>query len=207
MTTHLTIAKEMKSLLTAMIGVMSTTGYVMAGHPIVMAEKRACADADLVILARIEAPQDLKIQGDPFSSTGEWRSAFTKIASVKISRVLHGSEPSEVRLYGGKMPGGTDYRIMEGEFLLLLKKMDDGAYRAVDWHYSFAPIRDERVGWLMDEDPNPERREWLTPAAVLHRIKALKAESQTGSGQPADRPESKSEGGGKPQPEAEGHSR
>jgi hypothetical protein len=144
-----------------------------------MSEKRACADADLVIFARIEAPRDLN-KGDPFSSSGDWGSAFTKIASVKVSRVLLGSEPSEVRLYGGKVFGGTDYRIMEGEFLVLLKKMKDGAYRAVDWHYSFAPIKDGRVGWLMDEDPNPERREWLTPAAVLHRIKAFKAESESG---------------------------
>jgi hypothetical protein len=168
----------MKSLIAAIIGVLITNGYVLAGRPIVMSEERACAGADLVILARIEAPKDLKFDSDPFSKSGDWGAAFTKIATVKVSRILLGNELGEVRLYGGKMPGGTDYRIMEGEFLLLLKKMKDGAYRAVDWHYSFAPIKNGQVGWLMDGDPNPERREWLTPAAVLQRIKAFKAQCE-----------------------------
>ena len=182
----------MKSLLAAIIGVLSTTGYVLAGHPIVMSEERACAEADLVIVARIDAPRDLKFDSDPFSKSGDWGAAFTKIATVKISQILLGNEPGEVRLYGGKMPGGTDYRIMEGEFLVLLKKMKNGAYRAVDWHYSFAPIKDGRVGWLMDDDPNPERREWLTSAAVLQRIKAFKGKSeQPGPAQPATKPADK----------------
>lgn len=195
----------MKSLPATIMGVLISTGYVLAGRPIVMSEERACAVADLVILARIEAPRDLDPNSDPFSESGDWGAAFTKIATVKVSQVLLGNEPGEVRLYGGKMPGGTDYRIMEGEFLLLLKKMKDGAYRAVDWHYSFAPIKDGRIGWLMDDDPSPGRREWLSPAAVLQRIKAFKAQSEKdGAGPPASRHEPKSENNDNPQPEAEG---
>ena len=185
-------AKKIKSLLAAIIGTLITTGNVLAGHPFVMSEERACAEADLVIVARVDTPRVLDFDSDPFSKSGEWGAAFSKIATVKVSQILLGKEPREVRLYGGAMPGGTDYRILEGEFLLLLKKMKDGAYRAVDWHYSFTPIKDGRVGWLMDEDPNPEKREWLPPAAVLQRIKAFKSKiGQAGTDQPATKPADK----------------
>jgi hypothetical protein len=48
----------------------------------------------------------------------------------------------------------------------------------------------------------PELTHWMT----LTEAREIQAE-QAGTGQPATRPESKSEGGDKPQPEAEGRSR
>jgi hypothetical protein len=53
-------------------------------------------------------------------------------------------------------------------------------YRAVDWHYSFMPIKDEKVGWLMDRVS--EKRLWMTPKEAVERIKSHKPKGEQGGG-------------------------
>lgn len=62
------------------------------------------------------------------------------------------------------------FRLEEGTFLQFLTKVEKGAYRAVDWHYSFMPLKEGKVGWLVDR--RSKKREWISPLQVARRIEA-----------------------------------
>jgi hypothetical protein len=87
------------------------------------------------------------------------------------------------------------------------------------YHAAFSQIRQLELLWTEFEfdvvkrrdSARGLRREWQTThsdsSADAYIQQQMKTAEQAGTGQPATRPESKSEGGDKPQPEAEGRSR
>lgn len=179
----------MKCLLIAVFAHLALTASAVAGRPIILDEVQACAQTDLVVIATISAAKDVPTD-DSFGGRSWQNFGFAQFAQAEVEQTLLGAPPDELWIYGGKLPAGTDFRLEEGRYLVLLKKVKDGAYRAVDWHYSFAPLKDGKVGWLLERFP--AKREWISSAEVLRRIKANKAKSeQNGARQPATRPESK----------------
>lgn len=170
----------MKFLLIAVFAHIALAAIVVAGRPIILDEVEACAQTDLVVIATISAAKDVPTD-DPFGGSSWHSFGFTKFAHAEVEQTLLGTPPDELWIYGGKMGAGTDFRIEEGRYLVLLTKVKDGAYRTVDWHYSFAPLKDGKVGWLIERFP--AKREWISPAEVLRRIKAKKSESESGPGE------------------------
>lgn len=170
----------MESLFIAIMASIAFVGSALAGRPIILEEAEACAGADLVVIATIAAAKDIPVD-DPFGGSSWYNFGFTKFARAEVNRTLLGTAPNELWIYGGKMAAGTDFRIEEGQYLVLLTKVKDDAYRAVDWHYSFAPLKKGKVGWLIQR--YPAKREWISPAEVLRRIKANKLKSQSGPGE------------------------
>jgi hypothetical protein len=169
------VGQEMKSLLQAVVVHLALAGALIAGRPIVLDEIEACSGAELVVIATIPASKEVPADA-PFGGS-EWHSfGFTKFAKAEVKEVLLGTAPRELRIYGGKISTGTDFRLEEGDFFVLLTKVEEGAYRAVDWHYSFAPLKDGKVGWLVER--YPAKREWIEPSEVLRRIKANKLKGE-----------------------------
>jgi hypothetical protein len=143
----------------------------------------ACAGADLVVIATVAAsknvpatPDDPSV--DPFADgASKWHNfGFTKFAQAVVERTLLGTAPDELLNYGGKLGLGTDFKMKEGRYFILLTKVKDGAYRAVDYHYSFVPIKDGKVGWLIDRFT--EERQWVFPEEAIRRIKANKEKAK-----------------------------
>ena len=166
---------NMKCLLTAVFAHLALTTSAVAGRPIILDEVEACAQTDLVVIATISAAKDVPTQ-DPFDGPSGHPFGFAQFAQAEVEQTLFGIPPDELWIYGGKLLAGTDFRLEEGRYLVLLTKVKDGAYRAVDWHYSFAPLKDGKVGWLLERFP--AKREWISSAEVLGRIKANKAKSE-----------------------------
>jgi len=151
----------------------------MAGRPIILDETEAYSESDLVVIATISAAEDVPpAKDDPFGGWGsEWHKlGFTKVAKVKVERTLFGTAPDGLAIYGGKLGAGTDFRIEEGRYLVLLTRVKEDAYRALDYHYSFSPIRDGKVGWLIER--HPVEREWISPEEALQRIEAYKEKAK-----------------------------
>jgi hypothetical protein len=97
---------------------------------------------------------------------------------------------------------------MKGRFLAFLTK-DGDLWVGANWQLSLRPIQNEQVEWYVtDEQRYPMRFQKFDDvvAEVLAAIQKQQSE-QGGAGQPATRPESKSGGSDKPQPESEGRSR
>lgn len=155
------------------LAVLPVLGFALvaglqAGRPIILDEPEACTGAELVIIARVAPPKEVPEDDEGFLGSRWHQFGMTHVSEVTVKRVLMGKAPKRLRLYGGQLAGGTAYRLEGGEFLLLLSKLEGGAYRAVDWHYSFAPVRKGKVGWLVDR---PEgTREWMAPGEVARRI-------------------------------------
>lgn len=161
----------MRLLLIAALAHLAFSESLLAGRPIILSEIEACAGAELVVIASLSDPEELP-EDDPFGDS-EWsKFGFTHFAEAEVTQVLLGTAPKDLRVYGGKMAAGTDYRLEKGSFLILLTKVKDEGYRAVDWHYSFVPIKDGKVGWLIDR--STEKREWISPEEALRRINANK---------------------------------
>jgi hypothetical protein len=187
----------MRSLVIAAVAHIALVSSVVAGRPIILEEAEACAGADLVVIATIAAAKDVPATpDDPFvdpfvKGASKWHNlGFTKFAQVEVERTLIGNAPDELWIYGGKLGLGTDFRIAEGQYLLLLKQVKDDAYRAVDWNYSFVPIKDGKVGWLIDRFT--DKRQWISAEEAIRLImanqekdKANKAEMATPS-KPSD---------------------
>lgn len=180
---------NMKCLLIAVFAHLTLTASAVAGRPIILDEVETCAQTDLVFIATISAAKDVPTH-DPFDGPSGHPFGFAKFARAEVEQTLLGTPPDELWIYGGKLLAGTDFRLEEGRYLVLLTRVKDGVYRAVDWHYSFAPLKDGKVGWLLERFP--AKREWISSAEVLRRIKANKSKSeQDDARQPATRSESK----------------
>ena len=167
----------MKFLIIASIAQIAFTISCMAGRPIILEEAEACSEAELVVIAKIMKAKDVPATPDdpsvdPFhKGASKWHNfGFAKFAKVEVKRTLIGTAPDELWIYGGKLGMGTDFRIAEGLYLVLLKRVTDDAYIAVDWHYSFAPIKDGKVGWLIDR--YTDKRQWISAEEAMQRIKA-----------------------------------
>ena len=146
---------------------LATSCVAFAGRPTVLRESQAFSEADIVVVATVETAKDLQ-DPDPFEKP-KWSERFTRIAEITNFKVLLGEPPIKLSICGGKAPAGIDYRIEAGEYLLLLKKVGEGIYRAVDWNYSFMPAKDSKVEWLLDRDS--KKTEWITTTEALERIK------------------------------------
>lgn len=195
------------------IGMMLGVWWVLvvqasAGKPIVVHLPQACAEADLVVIGVVGQTRPVP---EKFEGYSEWSQyGFSKCADVRVFQTLYGKAPERLQLYGGRIGAGTYYRLDSGRFLLLLKRVDGEAYRAVDSNFSFmrAFLRYDghKVEWL--KKPTPREVEMISDKEAKVRLLSFKKQSeQGGAGLPAIRPESKPEGGDKPQPEAEGRSR
>ena len=158
----------MKTVPFAAVCMIATSPIALAGRPIVLRESEACSEADIVVVGTVEAARNLP-DTDPFDDKPKWSERFTKIAEISNFKVLLGDSPTKLSICGGKAPAGTDYRLEAGEHLLLLKKVGDGFYRAVDWSYSFMPTKGGKVEWLLDRES--KKTEWITTAEALERIK------------------------------------
>lgn len=157
----------MKTVPLAAFCMIAMSFVALAGRPIILREFEACSEADIVVVGTVEAAKNLP-DTDPFDKS-KWSERFTKIAEISSFKVLLGDPPTKLSICGGKAPAGTDYRIEAGEYLLLLKKVGDGFYRAVDWSYSFMLVKDGKVEWLLDRES--KKTEWITTAEALERIK------------------------------------
>ena len=73
-------------------------------------------------------------------------------------------------------PEAPDYRLEAGEFLLLLTRLGDGAYRAVDRNYSFMPAKNGMVEWVADQGSN--KSEWIAADEALRRIKEFRTKEE-----------------------------
>ena len=63
------------------------------------------------------------------------QQGLSKCADLSNVTPLLGNTPDYITLYGGHVGTLGDYRIESGRYLLFLAELEDGAYRAVDWHY------------------------------------------------------------------------
>lgn len=127
---------------------------------------------DLVVVGTVKAANKLP-ESTPFEAP-KWSEEFTHIAEIHKFKILRGKPQTSLSICGGKALTGTDYRLEVGEYLLLLKKVGDGYYRAVDWSYSFMPIKDGNVEWLLDRES--KKTEWITIAEALKRIERHRKE-------------------------------
>ena len=156
------------------ICMIATSFVVSAGRPIFLRESEACSEADIVLVGTVEAAKNLP-DTDPFEEP-KWSERFTQIAEINNFKILLGKSQTKVSICGGQAPGGIDYRLEVGEYLLLLKKVGDGFYRAADWNYSFMRTKDGKVEWLVDRVS--KKIEWITTAEALERIKKHRKESE-----------------------------
>lgn len=124
----------------AAICMIATSSIVSAGRPINLPESEACSEADIVVVGTVGAAKDLP-DPDPFSEP-KWSERFTQIAKINNFKVLLGKSQTSLSICGGKAPAGIDYHLESGDYLLLLKEVGDGFYRAVDSNYSFMPTKE-----------------------------------------------------------------
>ena len=148
--------------------VILISSMVFAGKPIILSEAEACSGADLVAIVDIERAKDIPDAG-PFRYSKWHDLGFSEFANAKVINVLIGTAPKKLLIYGGQIGSGTFYRLEKGKFLLLLKKVERDAYRAVDIHYSFMRIEGDKVGWL--EQPPSKKTEWINIEEAVRRIK------------------------------------
>lgn len=128
-----------------------------------------CAHTELVILATIAKAREIPKEAKSPSERPWSRYGFSRVAEVEVEEVLLGDSPLEgVRLYGGKVGAGTFYRLEEGRFLLMLREVEQGAYRAVEYQYSFMPFQDGLVKWSVRN--NAGQLERITPEEAAKRI-------------------------------------
>lgn len=161
----------MKTLSVILISIMLATAS-QAGRPIILSEAQVCSKAELVVIAKIGSLHEIP-EEEPFGDSNCHSFGFTQFAKIKIMSNLLGKSPKKCFIYGGKLPAGTDYRLESGDFLLLLTKVGDGAFRAVDWHYSFMPVKEGKVSWLINR--HSAKREWISIEEAKRRIVAHQA--------------------------------
>ncbi len=143
-----------------------------AGSPIILTETEACTQADLVVVATIERFSDIPGDGtNEFDhNESKWHKfGFKQSGSAEVKETLVGEPPSKLMIYGGQLGLGMFYRLRNpGTYLLLLKRVEGNAYRPTDSTFSFMPVVDGKVGWLVDVPKS--KRIWITPAEALKRI-------------------------------------
>jgi hypothetical protein len=161
-----------------------------AGRPIFLSDAEASIAADLIIVADIEMIQNVSAL-DPFdpdkSVVSESGEAFAKVTTIRQFTVLAGAAPATIFIYGGKRGGMTDFRLEKGGSVLLLKKIGEARYRAVDWDYGLMPIQDGRVEWMLSR--SPKRTEWIPVEEAIRRIKEYRTKSKQDDGVNRDKPE------------------
>ena len=161
--------------LTLMMVQLLNTAF--AGHPINLPLDRACKTADLVVIADVSQPRDVPGDGStPDPGYSRWtQQGLSQCADLSNVTRLLGKTPDKITLYGGHVAALSEHRIESGRFLLLLTNLGDGAYRAVDWNYSFMRVKDKQVEWISDYF-RPDKLESISPKEALKRISAFRNE-------------------------------
>ena len=167
-----TFAQEMKKLILITVCLLTSFLASSAGSPFILTETEACAQADLVVVATIGKFSDIPGDGsNPFDpDVSKWHElGFRKSGSAEVKETLLGKSPTKLMIYGGQLGFNMFYRLRKpGIYLLLLKQVEGNAYRPADSTYSFMPVVDGKVGWLVDVPES--KRIWITPAEALKRI-------------------------------------
>ena len=116
---------------------MLLSATAIAGHPIIMPLERACKTADLVVIADVSQPRDVPGDGStPDLGYSRWtQQGLSQFADLSNVTPLLGTAPPKITIYGGHVAALGDHRIESGRYLLFLAELEDGAYRAVVWHY------------------------------------------------------------------------
>ena len=159
-------------------------------RPILMSLGAACKQANMVIIADVSQPRKVPEGGiDPFNPKySKWNDfGFSQCADISEVTTLIGETTHKMTLYGGSYEGGTDYRIESGRYLLLLAEVEDGAYRAVDWNYSFMRVKDKRIEWIADY-LSPGKIDLISAEKALKRIFKLRDKSDQPANPPTDGP-------------------
>jgi hypothetical protein len=172
-----TFAKKMNALTYTSIFLMACS-IALGGGPIHLSETKACADADVVLIANVKALEDVHKGdfGDFEHLDPDDGSPYTKFAKIDHYRLVMGRPPKTLKIYGGKFATMTHFRIETGESLILLKKIGEDGYRSVDWNHGFMPVKKGQVEWPDPTDPT--KTEWIPIDKALTRIKAHKKESE-----------------------------
>lgn len=169
----------MKKLVLVAACLLTSLLASFAGSPIILTETEACAQADLVVVATIgkfsDIPGDGTNEFDPDES--KWHKlGFKQSGSAEVKETLVGEPPSKLMIYGGQVELGMFYRLRNpGTYLLLLKRVEGNAYRPADSTFSFMPVVNGKVGWLVGVPES--KRIWITPAEALKRINDNKAKA------------------------------
>jgi len=183
----------MKTLLLTSIYLIASHYACYAGGPIILTEREACEQSDLVVIAEVGRFRDIPGDGSNVFEPKEskWHEyGFCKFARADVKTKLLGEPPTKLFIYGGQLGVLMYYRVSEGTFLVLLKQVKGNAYRPADSTYSFMPVVRGKVGWLVDATSS--ERSWMLPDEALKRINANRSKrDQPGAGQPATQPDDK----------------
>lgn len=160
--------------LTLIMVLLSST--VFAGGPIILPLERVCKTADLVVIADVSQPRGVPGDGStPDPGDSRWtQQGLSQCADLSNVTRLLGKAPDKITLYGGHVAALSEHRIESGRFLLLLTELENGAYRAVDWNYSFMRVKDKQVEWISDYF-HPDKIEPISPKEALKRISAFRS--------------------------------
>jgi len=170
--------------------------------------------ASVIAIVTLEEPVKAKPAAgdaqDPFaedSATGKnW--VYWKQAEMHVEKVLKGTIPGDVILYGDESFICAQCTLSKGRFLAFLTK-DGDLWVGANWQLSLRSIQDNEVEWYVSEDQRFPMKFQKMDDVVAQIQAALKKQQseQAGAGQPATRSESKSDGNQSPKPESEGRSR
>ena len=200
--------------LSVIIALMFASSWSAFGKAYFFTRAELIQKATAIAIVEIEEPEPAKPTGtdqqDPFaedSATGEnW--VYGQQAKVRVQKVLKGDLPKEFTLYGQESFICAQCVLTKGRFLAFLTK-DGELWVGANWQLSLRPIRNEQIEWyIANEQRFPMKFQKLDDVVTKLLADIQKQHSeQAGTGQPATRPQSKSEGSDKPQLEAEGRSR
>ena len=200
--------------LTVIVALILASSWSAFGTAYFFTRTELIQNAAAIAIVEIEEPAPAKplstVQQDPFadgSATGKsW--IYGQQAKVRVQKVLKGELAKEFTLYGKESFICAQCELTKGRFLAFLTK-DGELWVGANWHLSLRPIRSEQVEWYVaDEQRYPMKFQNLDDIVLEVQAVIQKQQSeQAGAEQPATRPESKSDSGDKPQPEAEGRSR
>jgi hypothetical protein len=199
---------------TVIVALVFASSWSAFGRAYFFTRTELIQKATAIAIVEIEEPEPAKPTGndqqDPFAEDGatgkNW--VYGQQAKVRVQKVLKGDLPKEFTLYGQESFICAQCMLTKGRFLAFLSK-DGDLWVGANWQLSLRPIQNEQVEWYVtDEQRYPMKFQKFDDvvAGVVAAIQKQQSE-QAGTGQPATRSQSKSEGSDKPQPEAEGRSR
>lgn len=170
----------------------------------------------------------LDVLNDGFQMTISVPDGWTYTTQQRVDFLVHslqkvsdfGSPSESIGVYIGGHPGYHHSRIEEDALIMSTRKAqlfgepqewieystkDSEGWKGLEIISNVPGIDDYWKAHIFTGGADDKQREQLLK--IISTVKVEKRAEQAGTGQPATRPESDSEGGDKPQPEAEGRSR
>lgn len=206
--------KAIKRILEASLTLFATNCF---GSEITMPLEGKVWASDLVVIGTVT---DVRLGDIRMRPELKQRTQDTKIR-FQIDEIITGKESGEISIEAHSVSfkerdglpsttstaGFSNYRVKKNErFVAYLKKSNEG--------YVLAGESVQFLEWIDTESKSVrdvgQTSNMIPLELKINQLRAAakkKDAQQGGSGQPATRPESKSEGNDKPQPEAEGRSR